>query len=154
MMLSYAKGARTWERHVDIKYPEGDTRTVSKYCSLPHQADEWFKAFHKAKEMCGGSVGTRRVISEKETKYLDALIRGVYFKKNLDKGHILTTDDVYLAVPLQEGQISPREFMEGEVLLRDCKQDEPMTLQDINSPYKKDSDAQSRITKRGLRCVK
>tara|TARA_Y100000593_G_scaffold94738_1_gene195528 strand:+ start:260 stop:1372 length:1113 start_codon:yes stop_codon:yes gene_type:complete len=154
MMLSYAKGARTWERHVDIEYPEGDERSVSKYCSLPHQADEWFKAFHKAKEMCGGSKIERRVISEKETKYLDALVRGVYFKKNLSKGHVVTTDDVYLAIPLQEGQISPREFMEGEKLLRDCKRDEPMVIQDIDSTYKNDSDTQSRITKRGLRCVK
>jgi len=154
MMISYAKGARTWERHIDIEYPEGDERKVSKYCSLPHQADEWFKAFNKAKEMCGGSHGSRRIIAEKETKYLDALVRGVYFKKNFPKGHVLTTDDVYLAVPLQEGQISPREFMEGEVLLRACKKDEPMVLQDIDSVYKEDSDTHTRLSKRGLRCVK
>ena len=81
-------------------------------------------------------------------------MRGVYFKKNFPKGHILTTDDVYLAVPLQEGQISPREFMEGETLLRACKKDEPMVIQDIDSVYKEDSDTHARLSKRGLRCVK
>ena len=154
MMVSYAKGARTWERHVDIEYPENDERSVSKYCSLPHQADEWFKAFHKSREMCGGTQNSRRIIAEKETKYLDALVRGVYFKKDLAEGHVITTDDVYLAVPLQEGQISPREFMEGEVLLKACKRDEAMLLDDINSDYKKDTGTKNRLSRRGLRRVK
>ena len=78
MLISYGKGARTWERHIDIEYPEGDKRSVSKYCS-PDQVDTWFKAFKKAEEMCGSSSkDSKRVITEKETKYLDELVRGVY----------------------------------------------------------------------------
>ena len=34
MYVSYAKGARTWERHIDIDDGE---YTVSPYCSLPEQ---------------------------------------------------------------------------------------------------------------------
>ena len=78
MLISYGKGARTWERHVDINY-EGVP--VSSYCSLPEHCDAWFKAFHKAKEMCGGQSNSRRVISKKEIEYLDALVRGAYAKK-------------------------------------------------------------------------
>ena len=52
MMMAYAKGARTFERHIDIEY--GGV-PVSPYNSLPHQCDVWFKAWHKAQEMCGGS---------------------------------------------------------------------------------------------------
>ena len=40
IMMAYAKGARTFERHVDI---EADGIPVSPYCSLPHQIDEWFR---------------------------------------------------------------------------------------------------------------
>ena len=75
MLISYGKGARTWERHIDIDY-EGVP--VSSYCSLPEQCDTWFKAFHKAREMCGGVGKSRRIISRKETEYLDALVRGAY----------------------------------------------------------------------------
>src|SRR5579862_8054962 len=42
MLMAYAKGARTFERHVDIQ-TEG--KTVSPYCSVPEQVDTWFKAF-------------------------------------------------------------------------------------------------------------
>ncbi len=46
MMIAYAKGARTFERHIDI---DSDGVKVSPYCSLPHQIDEWFKALPKGK---------------------------------------------------------------------------------------------------------
>ena len=45
MLIAYAKGARTFERHIDI---DADGKPVSPYCSLPEQADTWFKAFQKA----------------------------------------------------------------------------------------------------------
>src|SRR5215210_2530967 len=52
MAIAYGKGARTFERHIDI---EADGIPVAPYCSQPHQIDVWFKAFKKAKEMSGGS---------------------------------------------------------------------------------------------------
>ena len=62
MLIAYAKGARTFERHVDIN---SDGVKVSPYCSLPHQVDEWFRAFHKAKEMCGAPGTQKRNPPEK-----------------------------------------------------------------------------------------
>ena len=82
MLISYAKGARTWERHVDIPY-KNDEHEVSKYCSLPQQLDEYFKAFHKAKEMCGNAALERRIIQKEEKEYINKLIRGIYFKKDM-----------------------------------------------------------------------
>ena len=107
-MIAYAKGARTFERHIDIDH-EGVP--VSAYCTQPHQADEWFKAFNKAKEMCGGPAEREARAPEKEVRYLDALVRGVYARRDLPAGHVLTDEDVYLAVPLLKGQISSREFV-------------------------------------------
>ena len=72
MLISYAKGARSWERHVDVS---SDGAAVSPYCSLPEQCDVWFKAFKKAREMCGGVGASRRVISQRETDYLSTLVR-------------------------------------------------------------------------------
>ena len=36
---------------------------------LSKNIDQWFEAFHKAQEMCGGVSDQKRVITSKETKY-------------------------------------------------------------------------------------
>lgn len=147
VMMAYAKGARTFERHIDI---EMDGIPVSPYCSLPEQVDTWFKAFNKAKEMCGAPGTQKRIPPEKEIKYLDNLVRGVYAKEDLPEGHILTDRDVYLAVPLQKGQISCRELMRGEVLLKSCGKDRPITIDDIDSPYAHNQSLRQIIYSRGI----
>lgn len=135
MFISYAKGVRTWERHIDIPYPKNhEQKEVSKYCSLPEQVDVWFKAFHKANQMCGTSSSQRRIIDEKESTYLSALYRGFYVNKDLKKGYTVTLKDVNAAVPyLQEiNQITSREFMDNEfVLNKDLKKGSPLTKDDL-----------------------
>ena len=84
IMLAYAKGARTFERHIDI---EANGIPVAPYNSLPHQVDTWFKAFRKAQEFCGHSGSEKRIPPEKEIKYLDSLVRGIYARTTLPKGH-------------------------------------------------------------------
>jgi N-acetylneuraminate synthase len=151
MLISYGKGARTWERHIDIDY-EGVP--VSAYCSLPHQVDEWFKAFHKAKEMCGGPTDSRRVISKKETEYLNELVRGVYALTDIEPGYAFHPDsfasDFYLAIPLLKGQLSCREIMNGELLTKPIKANEPLTIEHIDGPYSEDSYLKNLILKRGI----
>jgi sialic acid synthase SpsE len=150
MLMSYAKGARTWERHIDIDY-EGVP--VAKYCTLPAQADVWFKAFNKAVEMCGGAVDTRRIISKKEIEYLDALVRGVYAKKDIEIGYELNADnfakDFYLAVPLLKGQLSCREIMNGEKLTKAIKANESLTIEHIDGPYAENESLKKLILTRG-----
>lgn len=147
MLVAYAKGARTFERHVDI---EGDNIPVSKYCSLPDQIDNWFKAFHKAKEMCGAAGTQKRMPPQKEIEYLDSLVRGVYAKRDLPEGHILSDEDVYLAIPLQQGQISCRELMRGEVLRLPVAKDEAVMIDAIDSPYAHIRSLRDLIYRRGL----
>jgi sialic acid synthase SpsE len=147
MLIAYAKGARMFERHIDI---ETDGMPVSPYCSLPLQLDEWFRAFHKAKEMCGAPGTQKRIPPRKEIEYLDALVRGVYAKEDLPEGHCLTDDDVYLAIPLQKGQLSCRELMRGEMLLKAIKKDAPIRIDDIESPYSQIPSLRKTIYQRGL----
>ncbi|MDP1573509.1 MAG: N-acetylneuraminate synthase family protein [Coxiellaceae bacterium] len=151
IMMAYAKGARTFERHVDI---EMDGIPVSSYCSLPQQVDTWFKAFHKASEMCGAAGIQKRIPSEKETKYLDALVRGVYAKRDLPKGYKLNQstmhDDIYTAIPLQKGQISCRELMSGETLLMDVKKDAAIKIHMIDTVYAENPSLQELINERGI----
>jgi sialic acid synthase SpsE len=147
ILIAYAKGARTFERHIDIDY-EGVP--VSAYCTRPEQADVWFKAFLKAKEMCGGSPRVRRDVPTEERVYLDALVRGVYAKRDLPAGHVLTENDVFLAVPLLQGQISTREFEAGEVTKAPISANAPVLLEEIEAPYSHDIEVRSLIPTRGL----
>jgi N-acetylneuraminate synthase len=150
VMIAYAKGARTFERHVDI---DMDGVPVSSYCSRPENIDEWFKAYKKAQEMCGPPGSAKRLAPEKEVRYLDALVRGVYARRDLPAGHVVSDNDVYLSIPLLQGQISCRELMRGEVLLKPVKADAPIDITDIDSPYANNKSLQSLIMARGLpRC--
>lgn len=147
MAIAYAKGARTFERHIDI---EADGISVAPYCSQPHDVDIWFKAFRKAKRMCGSPGTMKRRCEAEEIKYLDALVRGVYAKRHLKQGQALREGDVYLAVPLQKGQISCREVMNGQTLLADVAQDQPLTIDQVDSPYAYDEELKAAIYARGI----
>ncbi len=147
MMMAYAKGARTFERHVDI---QTDGMTVSPYCSLPEQIDTWFKAFHRAKRMCGAPGTQKRLPPQKEISYLDSLVRGVYARHDLPLGHVLQEADVYLAIPLQQGQISCRELMRGEVIRKAVIKDQPIMIDAIDSPYASIPSLTELIYHRGL----
>lgn len=152
MHISYAKGARTWERHIDIDH---DNIPVSPYCSLPYQVDTWFKAFNKAQEMCGGSSDSRRIISRKETEYLDALVRGIYARRPLEPGYIINKssfdNDLYMAIPLLKGQLSVREIMDGIKITQPIEENKPLMIDDVDSPYSQDPGLKNLIINRGYK---
>lgn len=147
VMLSYAKGARTFERHIDIDH---GGIPVAPYCTLPEQADQWFKAWKKAVEMCGAPGTQKRIPPKKEIEYLDQLVRGVYALKDLKAGEVLKPGDYYLSVPLQKGQISCRELMNQEKLLADIPADKPIKIEHIDSPYADNKSLRSLIDQRGI----
>jgi N-acetylneuraminate synthase len=150
LAIAYAKGARTFERHIDI---DTDGAKVAKYSSLPHQIDTWFKTFQKVKEMSGAPGTSRKIPLQKETDYLDSYIRGVYAKRDLKAGQLLSEYDIYLAIPLQKGQISTRELMLGEYghrMISDCKKDEPIRIDAMDTPYASNDELKALIYKRGL----
>lgn len=150
IQMAYAKGARTFERHIDIN---DDGFEVATYSSLPHQIDTWFKAWHKAVEMCGTSSTQRRNFLPRETAYLDSYVRGVYAKLDLKAGDTLTEDNCYLAIPLQKGQVSSRELMLGKFghkLLSPCSKDAPITVDALDTPYSGNAELLKSFKERGL----
>lgn len=147
LSIAYAKGARTFERHIDI---DADGVAVSPYCTMPHQADMWFKAFRRAKSMCGHPGTVKRTCSPAEVRYLDNLLRGVYARRDLKQGQALRDDDLYLAIPLQKGQASCREIMRGQMLLADIPKDSAIMVDQVDSPYAYDDQLKRDIYERGL----
>jgi N-acetylneuraminate synthase len=149
LLIAYGKGVRLFERHVDINT---DGFKISPYSSLPSQIDTWFKAYRKAKEMCGTAKDERRIPLDREIKYLDSYVRGVYARHDLVEGQYLTEEDVYLAIPLQKGQLSTRELMLGRYghrLIKPCSKDQPVTIDMIDTPYSSD-ELKEQLYQRGL----
>jgi N-acetylneuraminate synthase len=91
---------------------------------------------------------------KKEIDFLDNYIRGVYVKKDLPQGHVVSheklNEDFYLAFPLQKGQLSCRELMNGEQLTQKVDKDKPLKIDDIDGPYSNIPDLKELIYKRGL----
>jgi sialic acid synthase SpsE len=148
--IAYAKGARTFERHIDI---DTNGAEIAEYSSLPEQIDTWFKAFKTAKTYCGTSGTERKVPLPRETTYLDGYIRGVYAATDLAAGHKLQEEDIYMAIPLQRGQLSCRELMLGRFghkLLQPVAKDRPILIDMIDSPYAHSPELRETIYKRGL----
>jgi sialic acid synthase SpsE len=147
MLIAYAKGARTFERHIDINTED---KPFSPYCSTPDQIGEWFQTFQKAREMCGAPGIEKMPSPQKEIDYLTTLIRGVYAKQDLPAGHVLTADDYYLAIPLQKGQLSCRELLNDQVLAKKIKADAPLTIDSVESLYNHDKELRKKLLTRGL----
>jgi|TARA_B100001964_G_scaffold122109_1_gene135456 N-acetylneuraminate synthase len=150
LLIAYAKGARIFERHIDI---DSDGKKIAKYSSLPYQIDAWFKAWHRAELLCG-SAGTSRLLPIKqEDDYLNSYIRGVYAKRNLNEGDMLTDEDIYMAIPLLKGQLSTRELMLGRWghrVLKEIKKDTPILIDKVDTPYSEDEMLKNIIYERGL----
>jgi len=147
ILIAYAKGARTFERHIDIKTED---RPFSPYCSTPEQIAEWFQAFQKAREMCGAPGIEKAQSTQKEIDYLTSLVRGVYAKRNLEAGQLLTSDDYYLAIPLQKGQLSCRELLSDQVLAQNISKDAPLMVDSLDSLYNRDKTLKKQLSNRGL----
>lgn len=147
ILIAYAKGARTFERHIDIKTED---KPFSPYCSTPEQIAQWFQAFHKAREMCGAPAAQKAPSPQKEIDYLTSLVRGVYAKRDLSAGDVLTDEDFYLAIPLQKGQLSCRELLNDQVLAKDIKADEPLMVDSMDSLYNRDENLKKKLFSRGL----
>ena len=102
--IAYSGGARIFEKHVginSIKYKLND------YSSTPAQFLNYLENLEKVKKTLGP---VKKYIDKKEVKTLNLLGRGVYAKKNINKGDKLTKNNIYYAFPIKNKQLSTANF--------------------------------------------
>lgn len=94
--LAVAMGCSVVEKHVGV---ETDTISLNGYSNTPEQMERAIEKVKWAQESINGE-------SKKEKAALLSLKRGVYAKRSISKGEILTEEDFYFAMPVQEGQLN------------------------------------------------
>lgn len=99
--LAVAKRARIFEKHIGV---ETETIKLNGYSANPNQVKIWLQAASDTYKMCG-IENERYQPTEKETKDLLALKRGVFAKKQLRSGEMVSRDNTFFAFPCKEDQI-------------------------------------------------
>ena len=116
-----ALGARILERHVGVPR-EGSP--LNAYSMDPAQTAAWVEAALRMREICGS--GRDKAIPPEEIQSLHQLTRGTYARRRIKAGEALGPDDVFFAMPCQEGQTTSGEFVEAMLASRDYEENEPL----------------------------
>jgi sialic acid synthase SpsE/mannose-6-phosphate isomerase-like protein (cupin superfamily) len=113
VQIAYAFGARLFERHVGLNT---DKYKLNNYSSTPAQLENWLAAYKSAQAMSGAAERPPSSTTERAT--LHELKRGVYARSHVAQGEPLTRENVFFAMPVQEGQLTSAEFRPG--MLANC----------------------------------
>jgi sialic acid synthase SpsE/mannose-6-phosphate isomerase-like protein (cupin superfamily) len=97
--IAIAKGATIFEKHV------GYGKELNAYSARPYDIATWLMSAQSAYDMCGVK---ERVIGE--TKELFALRRGVFMNRDVKLGEQINNDDIFLAIPTFENQITANDL--------------------------------------------
>ena len=119
--VAYALGARIFERHIGVPT---DAIKLNAYSSTPDQLSRWIDAAKRAAIMEGAG---EHPIDAKEQEDLHSLMRGVFAKHDIGGGEVITRDDVFFAMPLQDGQLTSGQFRIGLVADKTYKALEPVS---------------------------
>ena len=128
--LALAIGATSFEKHVAV-----ETSEIKKnaYSTSPIQFNNWLKSLDEADEILG-ECNSRYIPSNRESKSLRNLQRGVFAKRNLYKGEILSYKDVYFAFPPSENQLTANDFSKYSrfTLKTNIGRNEPILINKVN----------------------
>jgi len=104
--MAMAKGAQVFEKHVGVPT---DEFPLNAYSASPDQVRAWLNAARYANMVCG--VGDARLPSNpSESASLRSLRRGIFTRRNVQPGEVISREDVYFAFPPEEGQYSATEW--------------------------------------------
>jgi N-acetylneuraminate synthase len=84
------------------------------------------------KTICGS--GREKEVPPEETQSLHQLTRGAFAKRAIRAGEVLTRDDVFFAMPCNEGQTTAGEFSDSMVASCDYAEKAPLTESRVRGP--------------------
>lgn len=102
--------------------------------------------------MCGspGTQKQKHIPPLKEIACLTDLVRGIYVKSDFPASHVFQSDAFYLAIPLQKGQFSCLELMNGQLLRQAVGAAAPLRIYYIVGPHAESESLRQFIYKRRL----
>ncbi len=124
-----ALGARILERHVGLAREDAP---LNAYSMSAEQTAAWVEAALKTREICGGH-GDKDIPPE-EIRSLHQLTRGVYARRAVQPGEVLAREDVFFAMPCEEGQTTSGEFAEGMTASRDYAEGDALLESRVRGP--------------------
>jgi N-acetylneuraminate synthase len=133
VQLAVALGAELFERHVGIATKEAP---LNAYSSTPDEVAQWIETKQRAQLLCGPKE--RQPASEAEQSAIDGLKRGVFAKAKIRKGAVIESDQVYFAIPYNEGQLDSGNFKAGITSLKDFAANAPIFEDKVNLPVSED----------------
>lgn len=125
-----AMGCTIIEKHVGVPTNKWPLNAYSL------TKDQMNTVIVKVNELLEASVGK----STEQVKSLKALKRGVYVKTNLSKGHKITKDDIYFAMPVQSDMLDASNYYDiiNSYTTTNKSADEGLYLNDIFDLEKKE----------------
>lgn len=119
--MAIAKGAEILERHVGL---ETETIKLNAYSTDVNKVGEWVEAILSARKICGSDKGKK--ISQAELVSMEELSRGCYAATAISKGEKIKREDIFFAMPYQNGQTTSGQFIQGMVATKDYQVKEPI----------------------------
>ncbi|MGA2733342.1 MAG: N-acetylneuraminate synthase family protein [Syntrophobacteraceae bacterium] len=104
--IAVAKGAAVFEKHVGVPTEQF---ALNGYSASPAQAKAWLNAAAQSYRM-SGVAGIRVKPSEKELDSITSLRRGVFASRSFAKGEAIGQNEVFMAFPPQDGQVTANEW--------------------------------------------
>lgn len=109
--VAYAKGARVFEKHIGV---ETKNIKLNAYSANPEQFTKWLDSYNDAIAMVGAESYSINPSDQNELNSLSSLMRGVYAKNKIKRGDIIKKEDVFFAMPLQEGQMHSGQWHDAQ----------------------------------------
>ncbi len=127
--IAYSLGARIFEKHIGINSKK---YKLNKYSITPQLFEKYLEKMRETISIIGNEKD--KIVTTLENSTLSTLERGMYLKKDIKKGELLTNEDVYFAFPKLAGQISSSGFSlkhKHYKVLKNLKKDKPIKKSNI-----------------------
>lgn len=126
--IAIAMGAELLERHVGLNT---EKYQLNLYSSDRQQLSDWISTIEMAEQLVGSNS---RVVSNEERSSLMSLERGIFCKKIIKSGEIITLEDIYFSFPRHPDGLSSGKWKEGIIASDSIKKNEALTINNVILP--------------------